>query len=401
MSGELKLRQQQQWNKKAAAFADGEADARRPVLQRTQPKVNQKIPSRLFLKCPPDLKKSQSKDSNAVNRVRKDSTQAVSNNTFNGLESSDGIDSKQRSQTSGKSIEKDIVGSLCSSLLEDASGGLEAHASCSSAGSLTEQELLDGLSLASTAETKVNALPATVLARRRSKTSTPTPGASKAGKVVPEGIASSTLCVPTKKRCGWITSQSDPTYVAHHDNEWGVPVHDDKLLFELLILSGVLAELSWPTILKKRQEFRAAFSGFDPMAVACFDEKKITSLREQGIVQHESKILDIVNNAKRCLEVCRGSGSLDQYFWNFVNHKPICTKYRSSAQVPVKTPKSELMSRDLIRRGFRFVGPTIMYSFMQVTGMTNDHTVQCFRHGECLELVQQPLKKSYNNDDSN
>ncbi|XP_057871315.1 uncharacterized protein LOC131077785 [Cryptomeria japonica] len=209
-------------------------------------------------------------------------------------------------------------------------------------------------------------------------------GSPKPVKVAPDDISMSPPPEEAKKRCGWITSQSDPAYVAFHDEEWGIPVHDDKKLFELLVLSGALAELSWPAILSKRDNYREMFSGFDPVAVAKYDEKKIKSLKSIcNIMLNEGKLRGIVDNAKNFLKIIEECGSFDNYCWGFVNHKPVVNKYRYPRQVPVKIPKSEVISKDLVKRGFRFVGPTIMYSFMQVTGMTNDHLVNCFRHEEC------------------
>ncbi|KAJ7559469.1 hypothetical protein O6H91_04G086200 [Diphasiastrum complanatum] len=307
MSADSKLGQQQQRNKKAVPAAGNGSDASRPVLQRTQPKVNQKIPSKISLKTPTDIKKYKSQECNVVSKTSKASTELASDCCVKELESSDAIESQQQFESSGKTKEEEeISGALCTNLLDDVNGGLEVHASCSSSvGSLTDQEvLLRELSFLSTDETKktwLNALPATVVPLIRTRTTTH--GTSKAREVPPELIAPLTSCLPTKKRCGWLTSQSDPTYIAHHDNEWGVPVHDDKLLFELLVLSGVQAEFNWPLILKMRKDFRVAFAGFDPLDVACFDENKIASLRDRGILKHEWKIRDIVNNAKRCLEV--------------------------------------------------------------------------------------------------
>ncbi|KAJ7295179.1 hypothetical protein O6H91_Y208200 [Diphasiastrum complanatum] len=219
-----------------------------------------------------------------------------------------------------------------------------------------------------------------------------TQGSPKCGRIVPEGIGMDDLAPPVveKKRCGWITSQSDPGYIAYHDEEWGVPVYDQIMLFELLVLVGAQAELSWPTILSKREHFRAAFSGFDPVVVANFAEKKVLSLAtDSNLSQPEAKIRGAVNNAKKMLEVAGEFGSFSSYLWSFVNHKPIANKYRLPKQVPVKSPKSEAISKDLIKRGFRFVGPAVVYSLMQAAGMVNDHLVQCFRHEECLGLSEK------------
>ncbi|KAJ7279205.1 hypothetical protein O6H91_Y380400 [Diphasiastrum complanatum] len=215
------------------------------------------------------------------------------------------------------------------------------------------------------------------------------PGSPKCGRIMPEGMTMADFAPPVveKKRCGWITTQSDPAYIAYHDEEWGVPVYDQIMLFELLVLVGAQAELSWPTILSKREHFRAAFSGFDPAVVSNFNEKKILSLAsDSNLSQPEAKIRGAVNNAKKILEVACEFGSFSSYLWSFVNHKPTANKYRLPKQVPVKSPKSEAISKDLVKRGFRFVGPTVVYSLMQAAGMINDHLVQCFRHEECLCL---------------
>jgi len=214
--------------------------------------------------------------------------------------------------------------------------------------------------------------------------------APKPVKVVPDGIPMSLPPREAKKRCGWITPQSDPLYVAFHDEEWGVPVHDDKQLFELLVLSGALAELSWPVILSKRDTYRELFSGFDPVIVANFEEKKIKSMKSNSnMMLYEGKLRGIVDNAKNILKITEEFGTFDNYCWGFVNDKPIVNNYRNSRQVPVKIPKAEVISKDLVKRGFRFVGPTIMYSFMQAVGMTNDHLVNCFRYEQCNVLTDR------------
>ncbi|XP_031256067.1 uncharacterized protein LOC116114052 [Pistacia vera] len=194
-----------------------------------------------------------------------------------------------------------------------------------------------------------------------------------------------------EKRCSFITPNSDPIYVAYHDEEWGVPVHYDKLLFELLILTGAQVGSDWTSVLKKRQIFREAFSGFDAEVVAKFNEKKITSIRaEYGI--DISQVRGVVDNSIRILAVKKEFGSFDKYLWGFVNFKPINTQYRLCNKIPVKTSKSENMSKDMVKRGFRFVGPTVMHSFMQAAGLTNDHLISCPRHLQCiaLEYSHQP-----------
>lgn len=188
-----------------------------------------------------------------------------------------------------------------------------------------------------------------------------------------------------EKRCSFITSNSDPVYVAYHDEEWGVPVHDDKVLFELLVLSGFQVGLDWTTILKKRNEFRAAFNGFEAEEVAKFTERQINSICSEYAMD-QGRVRGVVDNAIRILEVRRDFGSLDKYFWGFVNHKPLSPGYKTSRKIPAKSSKSESISKDLVRRGFRFGGPTVVHSFMQAAGLTNDHLVSCPRHHHLLSL---------------
>jgi DNA-3-methyladenine glycosylase I len=182
-----------------------------------------------------------------------------------------------------------------------------------------------------------------------------------------------------RSRCGW--AGTDPVYVAYHDEEWGVPVHDDRRLFEFLVLEGAQAGLSWITILRKRASYRRAFAGFDPARVARFDRRTVRALlRNAGLVRNTRKIESAVENAKAFLRVQREFGSFARYVWGFVDESPRRNAWRSLAAVPASTPESVALSRDLRRRGFRFVGPTICYAFMQATGMVNDHLVSCFRY---------------------
>jgi len=182
-----------------------------------------------------------------------------------------------------------------------------------------------------------------------------------------------------RERCGW--AGTDPLYVAYHDTEWGVPQHDDRRLFEMLILEGAQAGLSWITILRKRAAYRAAFSDFDPVAVAAFDSRRVrTLLRDAGIVRNRAKIEAAVGNARAFLKVQGEFGSFDAYMWRFVDGRPKRNTWRTLKQVPAQTGESQKMSKDLKIRGFRFVGPTICYSHMQATGMVNDHLVGCFRY---------------------
>ncbi|CAL5196439.1 unnamed protein product [Lathyrus oleraceus] len=217
-------------------------------------------------------------------------------------------------------------------------------------------------------------------------------GRSKSAKfeslVVPldtlNNLASKTSQVE-EKRCSFITANSDPIYIAYHDEEWGVPVHDDNMLFELLVLCGAQVGSDWTSILKKRQDFRTAFSEFNPATLANLTDKKMTSISlEYGI--DISRVRGVVDNANRILEVNKEFGSFDKYIWSFVNHKPISTQYKFGHKIPVKTSKSESISKDMIRRGFRFVGPTMVHSFMQAAGLTNDHLITCHRHLQCTLL---------------
>ena len=179
-------------------------------------------------------------------------------------------------------------------------------------------------------------------------------------------------------RCAWVGSE--PLYVSYHDEEWGVPVHDDRLLFEFLVLEGAQAGLSWLTILRKREGYRRAFAGLDPAAVAAFGPADVERLlADSGIVRNRLKIGAAIDNARAFLQVQEEFGSFDAYVWGFVGGETIHNEWRTMAQIPAKTPEAERMSADLKKRGFRFVGPTICYAHMQATGMVNDHTVDCYR----------------------
>lgn len=183
----------------------------------------------------------------------------------------------------------------------------------------------------------------------------------------------------TLTRCAW--AGNDPLYVQYHDEEWGVPVHDDRKLFEFLILEGAQAGLSWITILRKRPAYRQAYSDFDPTIVASYDDTKIAELlANPGIVRNRLKIQASIGNAQAFLRVQKEWGSFDAYLWQYVDGQPIQNSWRSLAQIPAKTPLAEALSKDLVRRGFRFVGPTIVYAHMQAVGMVNDHTIDCFRY---------------------
>lgn len=184
-----------------------------------------------------------------------------------------------------------------------------------------------------------------------------------------------------KNRCGWCGD--DPLYMAYHDNEWGVPLHDDRMLFEFLILEGAQAGLSWITILRKRENYRKAFDDFDFERVAGYTDVDVQQLASNsGIVRNRLKIRSAIQNARAVIEICKEFGSLDAFLWSYVDGAPIQNSWKSKDEIPIKTPLAERMSKDLKKRGFNFVGPTICYAFMQATGMVNDHTVDCFRHAE-------------------
>jgi DNA-3-methyladenine glycosylase I len=186
---------------------------------------------------------------------------------------------------------------------------------------------------------------------------------------------------PTPTRCLWCGD--DPLYVAYHDREWGVPVHDDRVLFEFLTLEGAQAGLSWITILRKREAYRKAFANFDPAKVARFDAKKLARLLENpGIVRNRLKVASAVRNARAFLAVQEEFGSFDAYQWRFVDGKPVQNRFRTMKDVPARTAVSDAFSKDLKQRGFSFVGSTILYAHMQAVGMVNDHLVTCFRHRE-------------------
>jgi DNA-3-methyladenine glycosylase I len=187
------------------------------------------------------------------------------------------------------------------------------------------------------------------------------------------------------QRCDWATS--DPLYIRYHDTEWGVPLHDDQRLFEFLVLEGMQAGLSWLTILRKRENFRRAFDGFDPSKVARYNERKIQRLlNDPGIIRNRQKIEAAIQNARAFLQIQDEFGSFDTYSLQFVGGKPIVNGWQTVAEITAKTPESEAFSRDLIQRGFRFVGPTIVYAHMQATGLVQDHVVSCFRYKELKHL---------------
>lgn len=186
-------------------------------------------------------------------------------------------------------------------------------------------------------------------------------------------------------RCDW--TGADPLMVAYHDEEWGVPVRDDRKLFEFLVLEGMQAGLSWMTILRKRENFRSAFDGFDPQLVARYDEQKVLELlANPGIIRNRLKIEATIRNAKAFLDIQDEFGSFSEYMWGFTGGKPMVNSWSTLSEIPAQTPEAVILSKDLIRRGFRFVGPTIIYAHMQAVGMVNDHVVDCFRYLACQNL---------------
>jgi len=192
-----------------------------------------------------------------------------------------------------------------------------------------------------------------------------------------------------KTRCSW-AGATDPLMIAYHDEEWGVPSHDDRHFFEMLTLEGAQAGLNWRTILYKRDGYRRAFDNFDPRKVARYDARKVKSLlADPGIVRNRLKVASTIDNARAFLAVQKEFGSFDAYIWTFVGGKPIQNSWKSLSQIPAKTRESDAMSKDLKKRGFRFVGSTICYAFMQAVGMVNDHLTGCFRHADVTKLARR------------
>jgi len=186
----------------------------------------------------------------------------------------------------------------------------------------------------------------------------------------------------SKVRCSWPT-EGDALYLDYHDNEWGVPVHDDQKIFEFLVLESAQAGLSWRTVLYKRNNYRKAFAGFDPVKVSRFGARQVEKLlKNAGIIRNRAKIEAAINNAQRFLEVQREFGSFSKYIWGFVGGKPIVNRWKTVKQLPAITPEAEAIAKDLKLRGFKFLGPTVIYAHMQATGMVNDHMVECFRYRE-------------------
>lgn len=187
-----------------------------------------------------------------------------------------------------------------------------------------------------------------------------------------------------RHRCEWAQGQFEE-YITYHNTEWGVPVHDDRIHFEFLILEGAQAGLSWATVLRKREGYRQCFADFDPEIVATYTEEKIQELLQfEGIIRNKLKVRGVVTNAQKFLEVQKEFGSFDRYIWGFVGGKPIINNWKSMSEVPATSSESDAMSKDLKKRGFKFVGSTIMYAYMQACGLVNDHTVDCFRYKEVI-----------------
>jgi DNA-3-methyladenine glycosylase I len=188
----------------------------------------------------------------------------------------------------------------------------------------------------------------------------------------------------TRNRCGWV--KNIPLEIAYHDSEWGVPIHDDQKLFEFLLLEGAQAGLSWTTVLSKREHYRQAYDGFNPILIAQYDEKKKEQLlNNAGIIRNKLKIEASILNARQFIRIQQEFGSFDAYIWQFVRGKTLHNHWTSTEAIPAFTPESDLMSKELKRRGFKFVGTTICYAFMQAVGLVNDHTVDCFRHQQLLD----------------
>lgn len=195
-----------------------------------------------------------------------------------------------------------------------------------------------------------------------------------------------------KVRCEW--ANTNDLEKEYHDTQWGVPVHDDRILFEFLILEGAQAGLSWDTILKRRDAYREAFDDFDFNKIATYDDAKIGEMmQDSGIIRNKRKILSSIKNARSFIEIIEEFGSFDKYIWSFVGNRPVQNSFTCINEIPPKTALSEKISKDLNKRGFSFVGPTIMYAFMQAVGIVNDHKVGCFRYEECRKLADEQLNK--------
>ncbi|KAK1381030.1 DNA-3-methyladenine glycosylase-like [Heracleum sosnowskyi] len=196
-----------------------------------------------------------------------------------------------------------------------------------------------------------------------------------------------------KKVCNWITANSDKVYVQFHDERWGLPVYDDNHLFELLAMSGMLMDFNWTEILKRKELFREAFAGFDPATVAKMGEKEIKEISaNKAIMLAESRVRCIIDNAKCIQQIAKEYGSFSGYIWGYMDYKPVINRFKYPRNVPLRSPKAEAISKDLLKRGFRFVGPVIVYSFMQAAGLTIDHLVNCFRVTDCVSHAERPWR---------
>ncbi|XP_061363067.1 uncharacterized protein LOC133306716, partial [Gastrolobium bilobum] len=195
------------------------------------------------------------------------------------------------------------------------------------------------------------------------------------------------------KRCNWITKNCDKAYIEFHDECWGVPAYNDNKLFELLAMSGLLIDYNWTEILKRKEILRQVFAGFDPNTVAKLEEKEIMEIASnKALLLADCRVRCIVDTAKCIMKIVREYGSFSSYIWGYVNHKPVINRYRYPRNVPLRTPKAEAISKDLIKRGFQFMGPVLVYSFMQAAGLTIDHLVDCYRHTECISLAERPWR---------
>ncbi|KAK1425551.1 hypothetical protein QVD17_20905 [Tagetes erecta] len=254
--------------------------------------------------------------------------------------------------------------------------------------STLEQTISSALQLIAPTPTSSSSSPSSTPARRE----TPAARTSAHGSVPPPGLEPS-ICEDGLRRCNWITKNSDKLYVQFHDECWGVPVYDDNQLFELLSLCGMLMDYNWTEILKRKNLFREAFAGFEPNIVAKMGENEIMEIASnKDIMLAESRVRSIVENAKCILKIAKAHGSFSGYMWGSVNYKPTINRCRHSRNVPLRTPKAEAISKDLLKHGFRLVGPVIVYSFMQAAGMSIDHLVDCFRFSECVNLAERPWR---------
>lgn len=309
--------------------------------------------------------------------------------------------------SSDKAFEVEVVGS------NDSDGTVEEPVNCSNLSTPPSCErngltLWDNSKSANPAKTQVRRANRKVTfvigaanqqtSRKCGFTSSKTQSKVQSYKVVPESEgASSTYFLPLhvdgthtfafpaegacKKRCAWITQRSDAVYVAYHDDEWGVPVHEDRRLFELLVFAGAQSEIAWSSILTKREAYRDWFAQFDPAILATYDMAKTMLITSRlDIMKSEARVQSIVSNAQVVMKIVEEFGSLSDYLWGFVSYKPIKSRYKQAKSIPMRTAKSEAISKDLQKRGMRHAGPMVIYSFMQAAGLTSDHLISCFRH---------------------